>query len=88
MNQTASLAVASSIPADTVFYDLIYFPEETVFLRHGQITGHRTQNGKAMIVCQAAIAFCKRLCVDEIRTCGLDEREAYSRVVEAMCRVW
>ena len=87
-NQSASLALASAIPEHVVFYDLIYFPEETVFLRHGRTTGHRTQNGKAMIVCQAAVAFSQRLCVDQIRSRGLNEREIYSRVLEAMYGAW
>lgn len=87
-NQTASLAIASSIPQKVCFYDLIYFPEQTVFLRHAKMTGHRTQNGKGMIVCQAAIAFCKHLCAEQIRSRGLDERKAYSGVRAAMYGTW
>ena len=51
---------AFRVPAPTRFYDLIYHPAETVFLRHGRSTGHPTMNGKAMIVNQAMIAFCER----------------------------
>jgi len=87
-NQAMSLAIAYSIPRNTAFYDLIYFPEETVFLRHGRMTGHRTQNGKAMIICQAAIAFWKWLCAEQIRKIGLNERETYLRVRKAMSDAW
>lgn len=61
-NNTASLALAEEVPDHVRFYDLIYHPDESVFLRHGRMTGHRTSNGKAMIVCQAAIALCAYVC--------------------------
>src|SRR4029077_8058836 len=38
-NNKVSLAIAGSIPKTVGFYDLIYHPEETVFLRHGALTG-------------------------------------------------
>src|SRR5262249_36021817 len=34
-NNQASIELATSIPKHVCFYDLIYFPEQTVFLRHG-----------------------------------------------------
>ena len=40
-NHEASLKVAERVPAPTRFYDLIYHPAETVFLRHGRSTGIR-----------------------------------------------
>ena len=54
-NNHASMALAQTIPEDVRFYDLVYDPEETVFLRHGRVTGHPIKNGKGMIVCQAAM---------------------------------
>jgi shikimate dehydrogenase len=87
-NHRASLSLASSIPKHVGFYDLIYFPEETVFLRHGRMTGHRTQNGKAMIVCQAAIAFCKRICLNELQKRRIDNPDTYRQVLDVMYRAW
>src|SRR5258706_2111964 len=52
-NNRASLELAGRVPQSTVFYDLVYHPAESVFLRHGRLTGHRTQNGRGMIVAQA-----------------------------------
>src|SRR4029077_8168099 len=34
-NNQASVTLPKSIPLNVRFYDLIYHPEETVFLRHG-----------------------------------------------------
>jgi shikimate dehydrogenase len=88
VNNAASLALASTIPQSVGFYDLIYHPEETVFLRHGRDTGHRTMNGKAMIVCQAAIAFCTRICRAELQARELDDAETYRRVLTTMHNAW
>jgi hypothetical protein len=79
-----SLAIAASIPKSVGFYDLIYHPEETVFLRHGRLSGHPTMNGKAMIVNQAVIAFCKCICSAELQARGIDSPETFSRVLEVM----
>jgi hypothetical protein len=67
---------------------LIYFPEETVFLRHGRLTGHRTMNGRAMIINQAVIAFCKRICRAELQARGLDNPETHGQILEVMYRAW
>jgi len=40
-----------------LFYDLIYRPAETVFLRSARLKGHRTLNGAGMLVYQGARAF-------------------------------
>ena len=40
-----------------LFYDVIYNPEETNFLKEGKKLGHRTENGKLMFVYQALEAF-------------------------------
>jgi len=87
-NHRASFALASRIPMPVGFYDLIYFPEETVFLRHARETGHRTMNGKAMIVNQAVIAFCDRICHRELAARGLDNEATKTRVLEAMYSAW
>jgi shikimate dehydrogenase len=87
-NNDASLALASAIPRSVGFYDLIYHPEETVFLRHGRETGHKTMNGKAMIICQAAIAFCSKICRAELQARGMDNDEIYRRVLRTMHDAW
>lgn len=87
-NNQASMALASTVPQNVRFYDLIYYPEETVFLRHGRLTGHRTMNGKAMIVNQAAIAFCKRICRAEIQAREIANPETSRRILETMYRAW
>jgi shikimate dehydrogenase len=87
-NNQTSLALAHAIPKDAAFYDLIYFPEETVFLRHARMTGHKVMNGKPMIICQAARAFFDHICKAELQARGLNTRAAYDRITEAMYRAW
>ncbi len=87
-NNAASLTLASQIPESVRFYDLIYYPEETVFLRHGRETGHRIMNGKAMIVCQAAIAFSNYVCSDQLQLRGLDPSQCLDRVTAIMHNAW
>ena len=40
-----------------LFYDLIYNPKETVFLRKARLRGNKTMNGKMMFLNQAKYAF-------------------------------
>ena len=42
---------------DVLFYDLIYNPEETNFLKSARLRGNKTMNGKMMFLHQARIAF-------------------------------
>ena len=42
---------------DILFYDIIYNPEETNFLRDARLRGNKTMNGKMMFLHQARIAF-------------------------------
>lgn len=55
-NLEESMRLAERVPNNVLFADIIYKPEETVFLRHGRETGHGTLNGKMMLVHQAARA--------------------------------
>ncbi len=87
-SHAASIALARAIPPETRFYDLIYHPEETVFLRHGRLTGHPTMNGKSMIINQAVIAFCDRICAAELQRRGLVGRELRRRILEIMYGAW
>jgi shikimate dehydrogenase len=87
-NNGLSESLAQSIPQDTRFYDLIYHPEETVFLRHGRMMGHRTMNGKNMIVCQAAIAFSQCICRQQLHQLGKDDIDTRRRISEVMHASW
>jgi shikimate dehydrogenase len=42
---------------NTLFYDLIYNPKETNFLKEARLRGNKTMNGKMMFIWQAQIAF-------------------------------
>jgi shikimate dehydrogenase len=87
-NNQASLTLAKSIPLNVRFYDLIYHPEETVFLRHGRITGHPTMNGKAMIINQAVSAFCKYICLAELQRRGSATPETHRQILDVMYHAW
>ena len=47
----------SSVGKNKFFYDVIYNPKETNFLRAGKELGHKTENGKLMFIYQARLAF-------------------------------
>lgn len=49
--------VILKINSDCLFYDLIYNPEKTPFLRYANETGKTVLNGKLMLIYQAAKAF-------------------------------
>jgi len=87
-NNRESESLVQTIPQHTRFYDLIYHPEETVFLRQGRLTGHRTMNGKNMIVCQAAIAFCQCICRQQLHQLGKDDPDTRRRISQVMHASW
>jgi hypothetical protein len=45
-------------------------------------------NGKSMIINQAVIAFCERICRAELQARGIDKPETYQRILETMYRAW
>ena len=47
----------SRLGHDKLFYDVIYNPHETSFLKMGKQLGHKIENGKTMFVYQALEAF-------------------------------
>jgi shikimate dehydrogenase len=87
-NNQASMTLAQAIPHDVRFYDLIYHPEETIFLRHGRLSGHLIKNGKAMIIFQAAIALCRYICKQHLIECGKDDATTYGAVCQVMATKW
>jgi len=52
-----ALVNPSNFPKKTLFFDLIYNPSETAFLRSAKKSGHRTLNGLGMLLYQGAEAF-------------------------------
>jgi len=55
-NETINLDF-SNLGTNKLFYDVIYNPHETNFLKMGKQLGYRTENGKTMFVYQALEAF-------------------------------
>jgi shikimate dehydrogenase len=47
----------SLLAAESVVVDLVYRPNETAFVRAARARGHRSIDGRAMLVEQGAIAF-------------------------------
>jgi shikimate dehydrogenase len=47
----------SGVGKNKLFYDVIYNPKETNFLRIGKKLGNKTENGKMMFIYQACAAF-------------------------------
>ena len=47
----------SKAKKDKFFYDVIYNPKVTRFLKKGKKLGNKTENGKKMFIYQAALAF-------------------------------
>ena len=47
----------SKVGNNKFFYDVIYNPRETKFLKEGKILGNKTENGKMMFIYQALGAF-------------------------------
>ena len=47
----------SKVGKNKFFYDVIYNPQETNFLKKGREMGNKTENGRLMFVYQAFIAF-------------------------------
>jgi len=87
-NNRLAVRTALSVPLHVGFCDLIYFPSETVFLRHGRLSGHRTLNGKGMNVAQAMDAFFYKVCAGYLKKLGKDNPRTYNRILKVMYEVW
>ena len=55
-NETIDLNI-SNIGEDKFFYDVIYNPNETNFLKLGKKLGNQTENGRLMFIYQALESF-------------------------------
>ena len=47
----------SSVGPNKFFYDIVYNPKETIFLKRAKLFGNRTENGKMMFIYQAHQSF-------------------------------
>ena len=47
----------SSLGPNKLFFDLIYNPRETIFLKKAKLSGNRAENGKMMFIYQAHQSF-------------------------------
>ena len=82
-NRAADRALRTADPA-TAFVDAVYSPEETVFLRQARLRGHRTLNGKGMLIMQAAASFVQRMTRAHLEAAGHDPDALHDRIVAAM----
>jgi shikimate 5-dehydrogenase len=87
-NNRTSLKLALEVPPHVAFCDLIYAPAESVFLRHGRFSGHRTLNGKGMIIVQAAEALFHAIARPLLEQNGNYTLETYQRVLDVMINAW
>ena len=83
-NQAAAARALASCRPATAFVDAVYSPDETVLLRQARLHGHRTRNGKGMLVMQAAESFIKRMTRPHLIEAGYDPDALYDRVVSTM----
>ena len=83
-NAEAAHTLAICKPS-TVFVDAVYSPDETTMLRQARQSGHRTLNGKGMLIMQAADSFIKRMTRPHLIEAGYDDPDSlYDRVVATM----
>ena len=73
-NIEESLRLVSMIPVNVGFADVVYSPEKSVFLKHGEESGHRILNGENMLVYQAVEGI-MRLYKDELAKAGATKEQ-------------
>ena len=57
MKKNDNLNIDLKVDKKTLFYDLIYNPKETNFLKDARLRGNKTMNGQMMFLYQAKEAF-------------------------------
>ncbi len=87
-NNRISLELALRVPTHVAFYDLIYAPAETVFLRHARLSGHRTLNGKGMIIAQATESLFHRIARPMLENTGNYNPAMYQQILTLMFAAW
>ena len=83
-SQTAAEAALAACRPSAAFVDAVYSPDETVLLRQARLAGHRTLNGKGMLIMQAASGFVQRMARRHLEAAGQDPDALHGRVVAAM----
>ena len=83
-SQAAAEAALAACWPPTAFVDAVYSPDETVLLRQARLRGHRTLNGKGMLIMQAAAGFVQRMARRHLEAAGHDPDALHDRVVAAM----
>jgi len=87
-NNRRSYELAFRLPGTAVVFDAVYSPVETTLLRDARLTGHRTLNGKAMNIAQAAEAMFHRVCRSYLESHSLWTEQTYQRILTVMSSVW
>lgn len=87
-NNSEALRLCSKVPMNTAFFDLVYTPTETVYLRHARLTGHRTMNGKGMNIAQAGNAFFHLVFRSWLEKTGQYNEKTFESIVRHMHGVW
>lgn len=83
-NNDLAAAALAQCKTSSVFVDAVYSPDETVLLRQARLAGHKTLNGKGMLIMQAAYSFINRMTRRHLEAEGHDPDTLYDRVVETM----
>lgn len=87
-NHSEALRLCAKVPMKTAFFDLVYSPTETVFLRYARLTGHRTMNGKGMNIAQAANAFFHLVFRSWLEKAGQYNEKTFGSIVGQMYAAW
>ena len=85
-NLQISSDIMGCVPASTCFVDLIYSPLDTPMLAQARASGHRTLNGRGLIIAQAADAFVNKALAQHLTGSGWELEKAYQRVFATMER--
>lgn len=83
-NHRASGAVFAALPTNAPVVDIVFAPTESVLLRQARLSGHRTLNGRAMNVSQAADAFLTKVLPAELAHAGLSAEKAFPTIFHSM----
>ena len=83
-NQALATKALLACKPDAAFVDAVYSPDETVLLKQARLAGHKTLNGKGMLIMQAAESFIKRMTRPHLIEAGYDPDTLYDSVVSTM----
>lgn len=87
-NNSRTWRMLADLPRPVRFFDIIYSPLETTFLRQARLAGHLTLNGKPMNIAQAAASFFHLVFYSYLEDRGIYTDETFQKVLEKMYAVW